>query len=198
MNLPIHTLITDILLRSGPVQPSEILLEEGYRPLRSAVRKSAVALKRARRLELGPHFTLLFENRATVWMQAQEEIGMMSDPTAERVGATLDACNLLLPRPRTLSATLLLDSMAPEVLLPLDVTRPVAELKLQLTLDGIRYAARAPGEPLLDAVTYLRFVAIEAAEGAADEVSWCADGRHRVGLPLRLVEALRSELAASM
>ena len=69
--------------------------------------------KRLRRVPLGPHITLLFENRLTCWWQVQEmvRVEQLSDPAA--IQHELDTYNPLLPGPSELSATLLVEIADP-------------------------------------------------------------------------------------
>lgn len=67
------------------------------------------AVKAPRRVHVGPHLTLLFENRATVLWQVMEMCRVERITQPEAVQAELDAYNPLLPGPGELSATLLVE-----------------------------------------------------------------------------------------
>lgn len=66
-------------------------------------------LDRYRRVRIGPHVTLLFENRQTLWFRLQEllRIARLAEPA--RVQQELDLYNCLLPGRDQLQASLLID-----------------------------------------------------------------------------------------
>lgn len=82
---------------------------ETYAVERAAFRARVLAHKRARRLPLGAHATLLFEDRLTVQYQIQEmlQIERIFEPQA--IQAELDAYNPLIPGGGDLKATLLIE-----------------------------------------------------------------------------------------
>jgi len=67
-------------------------------------------LDRYRRVRVGPHLTLLFENRQTLWFHLQEllRIARLADPG--RVQEELDLYNRLLPGRDQLQAALLVEA----------------------------------------------------------------------------------------
>jgi hypothetical protein len=80
-----------------------------YERERDAFRQRVMALKRRRRVALGPLASVVFENRETVRFQVQEMARaerMMSD---EQILGELAAYNPLIPDPGELSATLFLE-----------------------------------------------------------------------------------------
>ncbi len=66
-------------------------------------------LDRYRRVRVGPHAALLFENRQTLWFRVQEvlRVARLADPP--RVRQELELYNRLLPGPNALHAALLVD-----------------------------------------------------------------------------------------
>ena len=76
---------------------------------RPRLERELLQVKEARRVAVGPSFTLLFENRATVRWQIQEmcRVEKITDPAA--IQHELDTYNGLLPRTDELSATLLVE-----------------------------------------------------------------------------------------
>ena len=80
-----------------------------YERERDAFRDHIIAVKRRRRIAVGPILTLVFENRDTVRFQIQEMARaerMLSD---EAIRAELDIYNPLIPGARELSATLFIE-----------------------------------------------------------------------------------------
>lgn len=92
-----------------PVTLKEIIPFEQYEILRPRFRPLLIAEKNRRRLALGEHLTLLFENGQTVWYQIEEMIRAerMSEESAIR--HEIDTYNELLPRPGELTATMLIE-----------------------------------------------------------------------------------------
>lgn len=76
---------------------------------RPALEREVLAAKRARRVALGPHFTFLFENRTTLLWQVLEMCRVEHITRPEAIQHEIDTYAALLPGPRELSATLLLE-----------------------------------------------------------------------------------------
>lgn len=88
---------------------ADLLTLEAYAVERPAFRARVLAHKRARRVALGAHATLLFEDHLTVQYQVQEmlRIERIFEPAA--IQAELDAYTPLIPAGDDLRATLLLE-----------------------------------------------------------------------------------------
>jgi hypothetical protein len=54
------------------IEPSDILSIDQYTAERKTIRKNLVAIKKDRRVSLGPHATFYFENYYTMRAQIQE------------------------------------------------------------------------------------------------------------------------------
>jgi hypothetical protein len=80
-----------------------------YEREREEFRTHVIALKKRRRVSVGPHITLLFENRDTIRFQIQEMARAERILTDEGIRTELDIYNPLIPEPGTLSATLFLE-----------------------------------------------------------------------------------------
>jgi len=80
-----------------------------YERGREAFRAHVIALKKTRRVSVGPHVTLVFENRDTIRFQIQEMARAERILTDEGIRTELDIYNPLIPEPGTLSATLFLE-----------------------------------------------------------------------------------------
>jgi hypothetical protein len=80
-----------------------------YEREREEFRNRIIALKKRRRVHVGPVVTLLFENRDTIRFQIQEMARaerMLSD---EQIQGELDVYNPLIPEPGELAATLFIE-----------------------------------------------------------------------------------------
>lgn len=91
------------------LQRPDLLSLESYASERDGFRARVLAHKQARRLALGEHATLLFEDRLTVQYQIQEmlRIERIFEPAA--IQNELDAYNPLIPGGSDLKATLLIE-----------------------------------------------------------------------------------------
>lgn len=92
-----------------PLTRADLMPLETYAAERPAFRARVLAHKQARRLSLGAHVTLLFEDRLTVQYQVQEmlRIERIFEPVG--IQAELDAYNPLVPGGRDLRATMLIE-----------------------------------------------------------------------------------------
>jgi hypothetical protein len=91
------------------VQRGQILPYELYEKLRPLLRPLFIAEKSRRRLAVGEHLSLLFENAQTVWYQVQEMLRTERITTDEGIEHELDTYNELLPGPNELAATMLIE-----------------------------------------------------------------------------------------
>ena len=92
-----------------PVTLKEILPFEQYEILRPRLRPLIIAEKERRRLAVGEHLTLLFENGQTVWYPVQEMVRSESMTAEDAIRHEIDTYNELLPGPGQLTATMLLE-----------------------------------------------------------------------------------------
>jgi hypothetical protein len=92
-----------------PVTLKEILPFEQYEILRPRLRPLIIAEKERRRLAVGDHLTLLFENGQTVWYQVQEMVRSERISAEDAIRHEIDTYNELLPRPGELTATMLVE-----------------------------------------------------------------------------------------
>lgn len=104
-------------MRTGHfLTPEDILDLRAYERERESFRSSVIALKRLRRVPIGPLVTVVFENATTMRFQVQEMARaerMMSD---EQIAAELEVYNALIPRAGELSLTLFLELTSEEAL----------------------------------------------------------------------------------
>lgn len=80
-----------------------------YERGREDFRAHVIALKKRRRLPLGPVVTVLFENRDTIRFQIQEMARAEKILTDEGIQHELDTYNVLVPEPGQVSATVFLE-----------------------------------------------------------------------------------------
>ncbi|MEO7557299.1 MAG: DUF3501 family protein [Acidimicrobiales bacterium] len=80
-----------------------------YEREREAFRTEIIALKRRRRVGVGPFVTVLFENRETIRFQIQEMARVEKILTDDGIQSELDTYNPLIPEPGALAATLFIE-----------------------------------------------------------------------------------------
>src|SRR5512143_3717847 len=184
-----------------PVTLDDVVGLERYEAIRDDVRRRVIALKKARRVSVGPELTFVFENHETVYFQIQEMLRAERITDLDAVRAELAVYNALLPAPGELSATLLIEitdqSDVPERLLSfLGLDECVA-----LMVGDRRVAAECePGrsrEDKLSAVQYVRFALPPAARAAfadpSEPVRLVVDHPH-----YRYETAITGEIRASL
>jgi hypothetical protein len=80
-----------------------------YERERADYRERIIALKKTRRIAVGPIITLMFENRETMRFQIQEMARAEKILSDEAIQHEVDTYNALIPDPGQLSATLFLE-----------------------------------------------------------------------------------------
>jgi hypothetical protein len=80
-----------------------------YEKTRDEFRREIIELKKARRIELGPIMTIVFENTDTMRWQVQEMARAERMLRDEQIAHEVDTYNQLIPDAGELSATLLLE-----------------------------------------------------------------------------------------
>jgi hypothetical protein len=90
------------------ITPADILAWEKYAAERAQFRKNAVAVKKNRRMEVGPFVTFYFENYDTMWLQVQEMLHIEKGGEAQ-LPDELQAYNPLIPQGNELIATLMIE-----------------------------------------------------------------------------------------
>lgn len=88
---------------------SDVISLADYETRRPTIREEIIALKKRRRISVGPLVTLVFENRRTLRFQIQEMIRAERIVEPANVQDELDVYNALLPQPGELSATVMIE-----------------------------------------------------------------------------------------
>jgi hypothetical protein len=143
----------------------DVLDLRAYERVRGDYRAKVIAMKKNRRVALGPIMTLVFECLDTVRFQVQEMARVEKIISDEAIQTELDIYNRLLPAPGELSATLLIE-LTTEADLREWLPKLVGiESQLGVALDGdvvlsvpeADHAAALSREEITPAVHYLRF-----------------------------------------
>ncbi len=88
---------------------ADLMSLEDYAAKRSEFRAKVMEHKKSRRIGLGPHVTLYFEDRLTIQYQVQEMLRAERIFEAEGIQEELDAYNPLIPDATTLKATMMIE-----------------------------------------------------------------------------------------
>jgi hypothetical protein len=90
------------------IERSDILPPKTYSAERKALREKVIAVKRHRRMEVGPFATFYFENYETMWHQVHEMLHIEKGGDAQ-IEDELRAYNPLIPQGREWVATVMLE-----------------------------------------------------------------------------------------
>ena len=96
-------------VRNAPLELADIADVRAYEREREDFRARIIALKRRRRVPVGPVVSLVFENRETIRFQVQEMARVEGLQTDAAVQSELDTYNTLIPEPGHLSATMFIE-----------------------------------------------------------------------------------------
>jgi hypothetical protein len=145
-----------------PVQRAEILDAATYEKLRDDVRREVLQAKAPRRVHVGPHVTLLFENRRTIWYQVQEMLRTERIVDEAGIRHEIETYNELLGGPGELGVTLLIEIDDPAVrAVKLREWRDLPHHLYARLEDGVRvrptFDPRQVGADRLSSVQYLKF-----------------------------------------
>jgi hypothetical protein len=80
-----------------------------YEKARDSFRQRVIELKKKRRVSLGDKISLVFENRDTVIFQIQEMLRAERITDLEKIREEIEVYNALIPKEKSLSATLFLE-----------------------------------------------------------------------------------------
>jgi len=137
-----------------------------YERERAQFRDRVIALKKKRRVAVGPFVTLVFENRDTIRFQIQEMARVEKLYSDEAILHELDTYNPLIPDPGTLSATLFVELTSKDDLMEWLPKLVGIETALELRLaDGVavrnevdeEHADQLTREDVTASVHYVRF-----------------------------------------
>jgi hypothetical protein len=93
----------------APLSRPDLMSLEQYAEQRGAFRKRVIEHKRHRRVGIGPHLFLYFEDRLTIQYQIQEMLRIEKIFEADGIQEELDAYNPLIPDGHNLKATAMLE-----------------------------------------------------------------------------------------
>lgn len=95
------------------IRPSDILSLAEYAKQRMELRRKIGAMKRNRRIEVGPYATFYFESYDTMWLQVQEMLHIEKGGDAQ-LADELHAYNPLIPQGSELVVTFMIEIDDPD------------------------------------------------------------------------------------
>jgi hypothetical protein len=145
-----------------PLDRTEILDHGAYDQQREAFRAQVMKIKESRRVHIGDHLTLLFENRVTIRYQIQEMMRAEWIVREEDILHEIETYNELLGKEGEIGCTLLIEIEDAEVRNEkLKAWWSLPEKIYVLCDDGSRITAafdpRQRGDGRLSSVQYLKF-----------------------------------------
>ena len=190
------------------VDKSELLSLGEYERIRPHFRGRMIEEKRSRRIALGEHMSMVFENHDSVLLQVQEMLRTERITDELAIDHELSTYNELIPAPGGLSGTLFIEyddkSERARMLVRFASLREAVQLHIGPHVSTARFGTHF-GEELdrLPAVNYLTFQVgaeratqlLDASVPAAIEITH-ADYRVRVELPRALREQLARDLTS--
>ncbi len=139
---------------------SDILPPSEYEKIRDERRRAIIAMKKSRRISIGPYATFFFENYDTMWLQVQEML-RIEKGGVEQLTDELRAYNPLIPKGNELIATIMFEIEDP--VRRADVLARIGGVEKQIEIRVGGEAIRAQAETDLD---------YTSAEGKASSVQF--------------------------
>jgi len=101
--------IEKVYTAAGRVTAEDLLSRSDYQELRQDLLRLVLQHKRKRRVRLDDNLSIVFENRLTAWLQAQEELRWLAQPSLRDIDDILERANQLVAEPGHLAATIFVD-----------------------------------------------------------------------------------------
>jgi len=186
----------------------DVLDLRAYERVRGDYLAKVIAMKKNRRVALGPIMTLVFECLDTVRFQVQEMARVEKIISDEGIQTELDIYNRLLPAPGELSATLLIELTSEADLREWLPKLVGIETRVGVAMDGAlalsvpeaEHAAALSRDEITPAVHYLRFPFADGQVEAFRTASEDALVSEHPAYPARsvLAPAVREELLGDL
>jgi hypothetical protein len=186
------------------ITAADILSDAEYAARRGELRSTMIAVKKNRRMEVGPYATFHFESYDTMWLQVMEMLRIEKGGPAQIEGE-LETYNPLIPQGAELIATMMLEIEDPHVRDRTLITLGGIEETVFLEIGATRIAAtptdyedRTTPEGKTSSVHWVRF------RFTPDQIARFKKGGERIVLGIGhanyghmavMPEAVRSELA---
>lgn len=188
-----------------PLSLTDIVPNQEYEKIRPEMRAKIIALKKRRRVAVGPRISVVFENTETMRFQVQEMMRIEHIEKREAILQELDVYNDLLPAGSAIGATLLIELTQEDDLAAVlkQLSGVEEEVYLEMGPRSLRAEAEEgrSTEEKTSSVHYLTFrFSPEDRQALADNAHWAAlairhpQYQYRVTLAPETVASLVSDL----
>jgi len=154
-----------------PIDRNEVLPIGEYEQVRARFRARVIEEKRNRRVSVGPHMSVIFENRDTVLLQIQEMLRAERITKESAIQHEIDTYNDLLPGTDELSMTLFIeiaDAVLREQTL---IALQGLETKVALDVDGVLFPATHPPHGVMpDRTTAVHYFKVKLSPEARQAI----------------------------
>jgi hypothetical protein len=154
-----------------PIVRNEVLPIGEYEQIRPRFRARVIEEKRSRRTTVGPHISVIFENRDTVLLQIQEMLRAERITKESAIQHEIDTYNDLLPGAYELSMTLFIeiaDAVLREQTL---IALQGLETMVALEVDGVKFSATHPPHGVMpDRTTAVHYFKIKLSAQACASI----------------------------
>lgn len=131
----------------------DLMSLEDYAQHRDEMRKQVMEVKKARRVLVGPHIMLHFENRLIMHYQIQEMLRAEKIFEADGIQEELDAYNPLIPDGSNWKATMMIEFSDPEIR-AVELTKLIGiEERTRVQVDGFEKVYAISNEDLVERST---------------------------------------------
>jgi hypothetical protein len=128
-------MIVEKNFKTRRLTPADILSLEDYARVRDEKRRTITAMKKNRRMAVGPYAMFIFENYDTMWLQVQEMLRIEKGGEAQ-LADELHAYNPLIPNGEELVATVMFEIDNPALRQAVLSTIGGVEKTMQIRLGG--------------------------------------------------------------
>lgn len=154
-----------------PIERSEVLPLGEYEQIRARFRARVIEEKKTRRLAVGPHISVIFENRDTVLLQIQEMLRAERITKESAIAHEIATYNELLPGENELSMTLFVEIADAVVREQTLVALQGLEEKVGVEVNGVMFAATHPPHGVLpDRTTAVHYFKIKISPDAFQSI----------------------------
>ena len=156
----LESFIKNLAKNRYPLNKSQLWEPKKYAEKRPLILKHMAEIKKLLRIELDEHLTILFENRATVWFQIQEELRWHDIVSEETKNSIFNCYNQLLSDQSTFHVTLFLNSENIDIIKLLTNHLKINDLDLSFSLNGYLWLK----DEAIDELEPVNFVRFKAAK----------------------------------
>ncbi len=154
-----------------PIVRNEVLPIGEYEQLRPRFRARVIEEKRNRRVNVGPHMSVVFENRDTVLLQIQEMLRAERITKESAIQHEIDTYNELLPGEHEVSMTLFIEIVDAVLREQTLIALQGLEEKVAFEVNGVKFAATHPPHGVMpDRTTAVHYFKVKLSPEASASI----------------------------